>query len=115
MEHFSQTDILLSVWQCIAELDGTVFIHCAQGTLSNCGLFRDAYLIYMGVSASVDDGCILRLQRRPAATPGRFPVRDVVLDPGPRINKAMQRSRVSRFLQWFESPRRGPLMANVIH
>ena len=68
--HFSQTDTLLDRVARIAELDGTVFIHCAQGH-GRTATFAIAYLIHMGVSASVDEAVQYVLQRRPAAHCGR--------------------------------------------
>jgi len=52
----SANDILLERVACIANLDGTVFqFIVAQRTWSNCDFRRLHILIYMGVSASVDD------------------------------------------------------------
>ncbi len=56
--------------EIIANLDGTVYIHCAQGH-GRTATLAIAYLLHTGHSATVDDAIRYVLDRRPLAQLGR--------------------------------------------
>lgn len=64
--HFTLPDLLLKRVAQIAELDGNIYVHCAQGH-GRTATFAIAYLLHVGISTSVDDAVKYVLERRPDA------------------------------------------------
>ncbi len=64
--HFTLPDLLLQRVAQIAELDGNIYLHCAQGH-GRTATFAIAYLLHVGTSTSVDDAVEYVLERRPDA------------------------------------------------
>ncbi|MDA7978202.1 MAG: dual specificity protein phosphatase family protein [Pirellulales bacterium] len=64
--HYPDTSTLLARVARVAELDGTVYIHCAQGH-GRTATLAIAYLIRQGISSTVDDAVAYVLERRPDA------------------------------------------------
>ena len=64
--HFTRPELLLQRVAEIAELDGNIFLHCAQGH-GRTATFAIAYLIHVGISTSVNDAINYVLERRPNA------------------------------------------------
>ena len=61
--HYPTTDTMRQRVARVAELDGTVYIHCAQGH-GRTATFAIAYLLHLGLSASVDDRWSRRFRPR---------------------------------------------------
>ena len=64
--HYPDTNDLSQRVIRVAELDGTVYVHCAQGH-GRTATFAIAYLLHVGYSTSVDDAVNYVLERRPDA------------------------------------------------
>ena len=64
--HFTLPEVLRQRVAQIAELDGNIYIHCAQGH-GRTATFAIAYLVHVGIAASVDDAVNYVLDRRPDA------------------------------------------------
>lgn len=64
--YFTHPDVLLERVAQIAELDGNIYLHCAQGH-GRTATFAIAYLLHVGISTSVDDAVNYVLDRRPDA------------------------------------------------
>ncbi len=68
--HHPSLDELRRRVEMIANLDGTVYIHCAQGH-GRTATLAIAYLIHIGHSVTIDDAIEYVLDRRPLAHLGR--------------------------------------------
>ena len=64
--HLTLPNVLLQRVAQIAELDGNIYVHCAQGH-GRTATFAIAYLLHVGISTSVDDAVDYVLNRRPDA------------------------------------------------
>ena len=64
--HFPAAETLLERVRRVADLDGTVYIHCAQGH-GRTATFAIALLLQQGISTSVDNAVSYVLERRPHA------------------------------------------------
>ena len=68
--HYADQETLLQSVARIAELKGTVYIHCAQGH-GRTATLAIAYLIQQRISETIDDAVNYVLERRPNAHLGR--------------------------------------------
>ncbi|QDU96489.1 dual specificity protein phosphatase family protein [Lignipirellula cremea] len=64
--HYPAAEALRQMAARVAQFDGVIYIHCAQGH-GRTATFAIAWLLHQGICQSVDDAENYVLQRRPAA------------------------------------------------